>query len=109
MPDPCVIVLFPSTGNPDALAHAAAGGQSLEVWPKCYTYGPKAPRCFRGKDFCKLYDQDALRLTATARRLGVNVIKIDRPGQPGQHLDLVGGPMARALAEAVPAPEGEQP
>jgi hypothetical protein len=106
MPD-CAIVLFPGTGNPDALAHAASGGQSLEVWDKSYTYGPRAPRCFRGKDFCKLYDQDAERLAATARRLGVNVVKIDRPGQPSQHLDLVGGPMRRALAEAVEAPGGE--
>lgn len=80
--------------------HIKAGGQALEVWDKSFTYTPTAPRCFRGKNFAKLYDQDEQRLIATARRLGVRVIQVDRPGQIYQHIDLVGRPMQKALEEA---------
>lgn len=81
-------------------AHVAADGQALEKWDKSYTLSQKAPVCFRGRDFVKLYDADEVRLIATARRLGVRIVKVDRPGTPNQHVDLVGGPMRRALAEA---------
>jgi hypothetical protein len=94
------VKLFAGQNNPEAIGHAAAGGQSLEQWPAWVTrLIPTAPRCFRGRPFAKLYDQDADRLRATARRLGVRVVKIDRPGRPEQHVDLVGGPMRKALAE----------
>jgi hypothetical protein len=102
------IVLFPGLRSADAIAHVEAGGQALELWDKSYTLGPRAPRCFRGKDFAKLYDADPVRLLATARRLGVRVVVIDREGdRRRQHVDLVGGPMRRALKEAV-APAAEQ-
>lgn len=98
-----MIVLFKGYLSPAMREHIAGGGQALELWDKSYTMTPTAPRCFRGRDFAKLYDRDELRLTATARRLGVRVIKVDRPGQPLQHIDLVGGPMRKAIAEAAHA------
>jgi hypothetical protein len=63
-----------------------------------------SPLCFRvavsrGEDIGHLFDKDESRLVATAKRLGVRVIAIDRRGQPGQHIDLCGGPMRKALAE----------
>lgn len=95
------IILFPGNRTPACIAHVQAGGQALERWDKSYTLGPTAPRCFRGRDFAKLYDNDTPRLVATARRLGVRVIKVDRAGESGaQHIDLCGGPMRKALAEA---------
>jgi hypothetical protein len=104
------LILFPGKRSAACIAHVEAGGQALEQWDKSYTMTPTAPRCFKGKDFAKLYDDNACRLRATARRLGVRVVKIDHPGEPGkQHVDLVGRPMRRALAEAVPAPRKRQP
>lgn len=97
-----MIVRFSGYLSKAMLAHVLAGGQAIEVWDKSFTLAPTAPRCFRGKDFAKLYDQDEVRLVATARRLGVRVIKVDRPGEDTQHIDLVGSPMDRALREAVP-------
>jgi hypothetical protein len=96
-----LIVLFPSVCSEGLDDFLRAGGRALEQWDKSYTYGPRAPACFVGKDFVKLYDQDEVRLIATARELGVRVVKVDRPGQIHQHIDLVGGPMRKALARAI--------
>jgi hypothetical protein len=96
------LIIFPDLLMPEMVAHVKAGGQALEQWDKSYTYGPRAPACFRGKDFVKLYDQDKLRLIETARGFGVKVIKVDRPGTLYQHIDLVGAPMRKALAAAEP-------
>jgi hypothetical protein len=40
--------------------------------------------------------KDKTRLIATAKRFGVRVIKVERDGQPGQHIDLCGKPLERA-------------
>lgn len=80
--------------------YALAGGQSLLLHPSawCVTAGPS---CFRGQGVIgKLMDQDVDRLTATARRLGVRRIVVDRPGQPEQHVDLCGAPLRRAMEAA---------
>ena len=54
----------------------------------------------RGEDIAHLFDQDETRLRATARRLGVKIIQVCRPGSPSQHIDLCGQPCRRAQAEA---------
>ena len=60
------------------------------------------PACFRrAKEFAHLFDQDAERLVATARRLGVRRVVVSRRGQPQQHVDLCGGPLRKAVAESV--------
>lgn len=82
----------------DALAHADGGGQALFLHP----WGaPSRVKCFDGVPWIgKLFDRDRARLVATARRLGVRVVKVDRDGQASQHVDLVGRPLERAKAEA---------
>lgn len=78
----------------EALAHVGTGEQSLflHAWG-----GPSRIPCFDGvRIIGKLFDRDRVRLVATARRLGVRVIKVDREGQESQHIDLVGRPLERA-------------
>jgi len=90
--------LFPRRDLRAALAHAAAGGQALLIhsWN-----GPSRYACFNGaSEIGKLFDQDRERLVATAQRLGVRRVAVDREGRPGQHVDLVAGPLERAKKEA---------
>jgi hypothetical protein len=95
------MILFPGNRTPEAIQAINDGCQVLELWDKSFTMGPDAPACFRGKDFAKLYDNDKERLIKTARRLGVRVIVVDCEDQPGrQHVDLVGGPMRKAVNAA---------
>lgn len=69
---------------------AAQGGQALrEVSP----------------DKAHLLDLDAPRLAETARRLGVRMVLIHRRGEPDQRIELVGGPLRRALKECRGASE----
>lgn len=94
----------------DAEAYAAAGGQALHTH-RIIVDRRRAPRCFvravdRGEDIAHLFDQDEARLVATARRLGVRVVVVDRRGLPGQHIDLCGAPLRRALAMCEPEATG---
>ena len=89
----------------EARAYAAAGGQALHVWTP--SEGERAAFSARGlaapfrraRVWAHLLDQDRERLVATARRLGVRVVRVGRPGTPHQHVDLCAGPLDRALAE----------
>lgn len=86
----------------EAIAHAAAGGQALHLH-RIIVDRKKAPRCFvaavdRGEHIAHLFDLDEVRLIATAKRLGVRVIVVDRPGTDRQHIDLCGGPLRKAKA-----------
>lgn len=79
--------------------HALSGGQALHLH-RFLT--PRAPACFvrevnAGRHIAHLFDQDVDRLKKTARDLGVRVIVVERVGQPGQHIDLCGRPLARAV------------
>lgn len=84
-----------------ALDHSAAGGQALH----CHRFiTSRAPQCFKrdvktGKDIGHLFDLDRERLLKTSKRLGVRVLYVDREGERSQHIDLCGGPMAKALRE----------
>jgi len=83
----------------DAEAYAKEGGQALHVWdpgPKRY---PGAPGVFqRTRPWAHLIDYDLGRLTRTARRLGVRVIKVGREGDRLQHIDLCGKPLEQAMS-----------
>lgn len=86
----------------EALAHAAAGGQALHLH-RIIPDPDTAPRCFvsavdRGEDIAHLFDLDEVRLIATAKRLGVRVVYVDRAGTPRQHIDLCGTPLRKAKA-----------
>jgi hypothetical protein len=83
-----------------AMADAAEGKQALFTHAWGLNIGA---RCFRGApEIGKLFDQDARRLIETARSLGVNKVKIDHLGRPGQHVDLCGAPLRRAIAQTEP-------
>lgn len=82
--------------------YAADGGQALYVYHPLRW--PSAPRVFQreakvGWPWAYLFDMDAGRLAATARRLGVRVVRIHREGMLGQHVDLCGEPLRRAVQE----------
>jgi hypothetical protein len=86
----------------EALEYAANGGQALHLH-RIIVDANRAPRCFvraveKGEDIAHLFDQDLMRLTGTARSLGVRVIYVDREGTPRQHIDLCGGPLKKAIA-----------
>ena len=85
-----------------ARTHALQGGQALHLMSGRFAYRrADTPGCFKGREqIAHLFDQDRARLVATARRLGVRVILVERPGTAGQHIDLCGRPLARALEEA---------
>lgn len=88
----------------EAWDHAEAGGQALHLH-KIIVDRRKAPACFvRAVDndeyIAHLFDMDATRLEATVRSLGVKVVLIERPGRRGQHVDLCGGPLRKAIAIA---------
>jgi monoamine oxidase len=82
-----------------AYAYAEAGGQALHLMDHSGGRYPGAPRCFQQTtEFGHLLDADHDRLVATARQLGVRVIRVSREGQRGQHIDLCGKPLANAKA-----------
>ena len=83
----------------EAIAYAAQGEQALHLMDESWAHLRKdTPRCFKGRgQIAHLFDQDKTRLIATARKLGVRVIKVEREGAPGQHIDLCGKPLALAL------------
>lgn len=65
----------------------------------------KAPKCFvravdKGEDIAHLFCQSITKLVMTAKRFGVKVIVVERQGTPNQHIDLCGGPLAKAKWEA---------
>lgn len=83
----------------EAVAYALAGGQALHLH-QIIPDRDAAPRCFvnavdRGEFIAHLFDQDTVRLLATARRCGVRVLHIDRAGGDGQHIDLCSGPLRK--------------
>ncbi len=91
----------------EAIAYALDGGEALHNNPIA-KHMPKAPGCFkRSANAAHLFDQDTKRLRATAKRLGVRVVYIDKEGTKHQHLDLCGKPLERALLMCKrPSPEG---
>lgn len=97
----------------EAFAYAAAGQQALHTH-SIIVDAKRAPQCFvqavrRGERIAHLFDQDKERLVATARRLGVRVIYIDREDTSHQHIDLCGAPLRRALQECAYDNIGEVP
>lgn len=91
--------LFNEADLREAFEHAEQGGQALHLFGGAGLY-PGAPACFKGpRRAAHLIDMDVARLTATAMQLGVKLIKIGRKGVRGQHVDLCGTPLKRALVK----------
>ena len=81
-----------------AFEHAESGGQALHMFSGAGFY-PGAPHCFKkARLTAHLIDMDIARLKATAGRLGVRCIVVGRKGVRGQHVDLCGRPLQRAIA-----------
>lgn len=102
---------FPTFELDEALAYARAGGQALHLH-QIIPDRRRAPRCFvaavdRGEDIAHLFDLDRARLVATAKRLGVKVVVVDRDGTDRQHVDLCGAPLRKAVALAAKEVEGK--
>ncbi|RRJ96809.1 hypothetical protein Ga0100231_023875 [Opitutaceae bacterium TAV4] len=85
-----------------AYACAAEGDQALHLMSGLYAYIRKdTPTCFKNRrEIAHLFDQNKERLIATAKRLGVRVIRVEREGTASQHIDLCGKPLERARKEA---------
>jgi hypothetical protein len=88
----------------EAEAYAMDGGQALHLH-RIIVDRDKAPACFvraieRGESIAHLFDQDRIRLIRTARHLGVSFIVVEHPGKPGQHVDLCGAPLQKAIKNA---------
>ena len=83
-----------------AYIHAQKGGQALHFFSDPGIYSG-AQSCFkRSRQAAHLIDNNIGRLIATAKRLGVRVINVDRKGRPGQHIDICGRPLQRAKEES---------
>ena len=77
----------------EAIAYSKDGGQALHV----HTFTMNGHPLFRRyREIAHLFDQDARRLIATVRALGVRVVKIEKRGTDSQHVDLCGKPFLRA-------------
>jgi len=79
----------------EAVEYAGAGGQALHL----HTLNSGHPLFSRYPEIAHLFDQDLTRLEKTATRLGVRVVKVERVGEPGQHVDLCGRPLTLAIHE----------
>ena len=92
--------LFEERQLQQAYDHTKGGGQALHLFSEPGFY-PGAPKCFkRSREAAHLFDYNIGRLIATAKRLGVRVIRIGHKGQRGQHIDLCGKPLQRAKEES---------
>ena len=92
----------------EAFAFAAAGGQALHLIDGRFAYLRRdTPQVFKNRaQLAHLFDQNKERLVATAKKLGVQVIRVEYPDHLRQHIDLCAGPLRRALqlCETLPAP-----
>jgi hypothetical protein len=99
-----------------ALAHADAGGQALHVWRPPNdgrrSYWPGAPEHFlQHLLWAHLIDHDEKRLIELARSLGLMRVYVHRRGRRGQHVDLCGEFLQRAIraCERMIAPGDHEP
>lgn len=95
----------------EAQDYADAGGQALHTH-QIIVNRRKSPKCFldaveRGEDIAHLFDRDAARLRRTATELGVRIVLIEREGERGQHVDLCGKPLRKALESCDKPSQGE--
>lgn len=77
----------------DAYLFSDEGGQALHM----HTLNKGHKLFERYPVIAHLMDMNKNRLISTARRLGVRVIKVEREGAQGQHIDLCGKPLERAI------------
>jgi hypothetical protein len=76
----------------EAREYSIQGGQALHL----HRFNQGHPLFRRYPVIAHLFDQNKERLVQTAKSLGVRVIKVEREGEDGQHIDLCGKPLERA-------------
>lgn len=92
-----IMVSFEMKEIRKAIDYSLHGGQALHI----HNMNVGHPLFKRYPKIAHLFDMNKNRLIATARRLGVRVIKVEREGADGQHIDLCGKPFERACQEAI--------
>lgn len=80
----------------EAKEYAKRGGQALHL----HTLTAGHSLFKRYKTIAHLFDANKERLIQSAQSLGVRVIKVERENEDGQHIDLCGRPLLRALSIA---------
>lgn len=88
--------IFETRELQEAVLFSMKGGQAIHL----HSFNAGHPMFKRYPVIAHLFDRDKIRLIATARRLGVRVIKVEREGEQAQHIDLCGKPFDRACKEA---------
>ena len=85
-----------------AMEYAARGWQALHVFPPSpfMKIPARHPSFKRANKWAHLFDQDYLRLLETSRKLGIASAIVEHFNQPGQHVDLCGKPLAKAMKAA---------
>lgn len=73
--------------------YSLQGFQALHI----HTLNNGHPLFKRYSRIAHLFDMNKKRLIETAKKLGVRVIKVEREGEPSQHIDLCGKPFERAV------------
>ncbi len=92
--------LFKTMQVREAMDYGDNGGQALHIWtPTPFEKKMRGvPLCFKQSDkWAHLIDMDSARLEKTAKSFGVLRIKISRIGRRGQHIDLCGKPLEKAM------------
>jgi hypothetical protein len=104
---PCKPRIFTQSQVLAAREHAMHGGQAIHLHRML---GLNPPQCFArdvraGKDIAHVFDQNTARLIATAKKMGVRVILVDRLNSAHQHIDMCGKPLEKLLQLAGYEPE----
>jgi hypothetical protein len=98
------VKLFQEREVREAMDFAEAGEVALHV----HSLTAGHPLFARYPEAGHLMDRDIERLKGLATQLGVRVIKVERVGVRGQHIDLCGRPLERAKALCEGAAVAEQ-
>ncbi|MCK5639236.1 MAG: hypothetical protein KAJ19_00510 [Gammaproteobacteria bacterium] len=86
----------------EATQFAKFGGQALHLYnstklPFGYRNKKSVPGTFlKHKQWGHLFDNNRKRLRKTAKKIGIQRVKIDREGTYKQHVDLCGVPLEKA-------------
>lgn len=88
----------------EAMDYAEAGGLALHVWQpprrdgESTWPGERVPRCFRrSRRWAHLFCRNETRLVDFALSVGVKRLRVGKRGERGQHVDLCGRPLERAV------------
>ena len=92
----------------EAIEHSESGGVALHVWKPPRQNGESTwpgydiPGCFKkSESWGHLLCCSLGQLEKTAKRLGISRVVVSKLGKRGQHVDLCGRPLEKAIEKAV--------